>query len=94
MDVDGVRTGNPLRDNNYVDDGYRFHDVFHLAHMAHLGWSPVHRALMGRRRLSDPRTAQIQDGGGPSTPRREWSRCCSATPGSGTSSGTTPGWTP
>ena len=62
MDVDGVRTGNPLRDNNYVDDGYRFHDVFHLAHMAHLGWSPVHRALMGRRRLSDPRTAQVQDG--------------------------------
>ena len=32
MDVDGVRTGDPLRDNNRVDDGYRFHDVFHLAH--------------------------------------------------------------
>ena len=62
MDVEGVRTGNPLTDNNRVNDGYRFHDVFHLAHIAYLGWSPVHRALMGLRRKSDPRTAAVEDG--------------------------------
>ena len=62
MDVDKVRTGDPLTDNNYREDGYRFHDVFHLANIAHLGWSPVHRALMRRRRRSDPRTAIVEDG--------------------------------
>ncbi len=31
--------GDPLNDNSQLDDGYRYHDVFHLAHVTVLGWS-------------------------------------------------------
>jgi NTP pyrophosphatase (non-canonical NTP hydrolase) len=61
--VDGRQIGNELKDNSYVDDGYRFHDVFHLAHVAHLGWSPVVRGLMGRKRKSNPEVDEVEDGG-------------------------------
>ena len=42
----GADRGNPLTDNAYDDDGYRFHDVMHLAFAALLGWSPVLRKLL------------------------------------------------
>lgn len=42
--------GDTLDDNLAVDDGYRYHDVIHLAHAAVLGWSPVLRALLGAKR--------------------------------------------
>ena len=42
-----VRSG-----NNRRDDGYRFHDVVHLAYAAILGWSPVTRALLDCKRRS------------------------------------------
>ncbi len=42
--------GATLDDNLTVDDGYRYHDVVHLAHAAVLGWSPVLRALLGAKR--------------------------------------------
>ncbi len=42
----GTPTGDPLRDNSYEDDGYRFHDAIHLAFAAYLGWSPVLRKLL------------------------------------------------
>ena len=45
--IDGKRAGNQLTDNNYVDDGYRYHDVFHLALAAVLGWSPTLRYIAG-----------------------------------------------
>ncbi len=45
---DGKPCGNVLGDNAYDDDGYRYHDAFHLAYLAVLGWSPVQRALLGR----------------------------------------------
>lgn len=61
MMVNGVRTGDPLQDNNHEEDHYRFHDVFHLAHMAYLGWSPVHRALMGKGRQSHPMVLEVED---------------------------------
>ena len=61
MTINGAQVGDPLADNNRVDDGYRFHDVFHLAHAAFLGWSPVLRALMRRKRQSDPRTHWRED---------------------------------
>src|SRR2546428_8375656 len=32
--VDGEEVGARIQDNAYDDDGYRFHDVFHLAHLA------------------------------------------------------------
>ncbi|MEU9779293.1 pyrophosphatase, partial [Streptomyces sp. NPDC047968] len=40
-----------------------FHDAFHLAHAAVLGWSPVTRYLLGRKRKSNPATDEAEDGG-------------------------------
>lgn len=60
---DGRWMGDPLTDNSHVDDGYRFHDVFHLAYAAVLGWSPVTRKLMGRKRKSNPDVDEAEDGG-------------------------------
>jgi hypothetical protein len=54
--------GDPLDDNARHPDDYRYHDVFHLSYAAHLGWSPVLRALMKRKRKSDPDTDRIEDG--------------------------------
>lgn len=62
MYMDGELLGDPLTDNAYDDDGYRFHDVMHLANIAKLGWSPVMRKLMGRKRRSDPMIDEIEDG--------------------------------
>jgi NTP pyrophosphatase (non-canonical NTP hydrolase) len=60
---DGQQIGNYLTDMNYSDDGYRFHDVFHLTYAAMLGWSPITRAFFGVRRESVPRVREIEDGG-------------------------------
>lgn len=62
MYFEGRRLGDPLTDNSYGDDGYRFHDVMHLANIAHLGWSPVVRGLMGRKRKSQPKVDEVEDG--------------------------------
>ena len=59
---DKIPLGGPLTDNAYDDDGYRFHDVMHLANMAVLGWSPVIRALLKRKRKSQPKTDEVEDG--------------------------------
>tara|TARA_R110002110_G_scaffold415733_1_gene654570 strand:+ start:3621 stop:4325 length:705 start_codon:yes stop_codon:yes gene_type:complete len=61
--IDGVKFGNGLTDNYPEDDGYRFHDVFHFAYVAVLGWSPVIRALMKRKRKSVSEYDEVQDGG-------------------------------
>jgi NTP pyrophosphatase (non-canonical NTP hydrolase) len=61
--VDGKQIGNALDDNSAEDDGYRFHDVFHLAYAAVLGWSPVTRSLLEIKRRSNPDKDRIQDGG-------------------------------
>jgi NTP pyrophosphatase (non-canonical NTP hydrolase) len=63
LDSNGEQVGDPLTDNVEGDDGYRFHDVFHLALVAVLGWSPIMRKLMGRKRKSDPVLDETQDGG-------------------------------
>lgn len=57
----GAQLGNELKDNA-APDGYRFHDVVHLAHIAHLGWSPVMRALMKRKRKNDDIVDEHEDG--------------------------------
>jgi NTP pyrophosphatase (non-canonical NTP hydrolase) len=54
--------GDSLSDNAYVDDGYRFHDVMHLANMAVLGWSPVMRNLLKLKRKSQPTIDEVEDG--------------------------------
>lgn len=61
--MNGKQVGNDLTDNADDPDGYRFHDVFHLAYVAVLGWSPVVRKLLGRKRRSIPSTDEVQDGG-------------------------------
>ncbi|MFT5032555.1 MAG: NTP pyrophosphatase (non-canonical NTP hydrolase) [Bacteroidia bacterium] len=63
MHVNGEKIGDDLTDNADDPDGYRFHDVFHLAYVAVLGWSPVIRKLMKRKRKSDPNLDEVQDGG-------------------------------
>jgi NTP pyrophosphatase (non-canonical NTP hydrolase) len=59
---DGRPLGDELTDNSIEEDGYRFHDVMHLTFLAKLGWSPVMRKLMGRKRKSDPKVDEVQDG--------------------------------
>lgn len=54
--------GDKLKDNSYFEDGYRFHDVMHLAHWAVLGWSPVIRRMLGKKRKSKPDVDEIEDG--------------------------------
>ena len=61
--MSGVIVGDTLTDNAHKDDGYRFHDVFHLAYAAALGWSPVVRSLLRRKRKSLPRVDEVEDGG-------------------------------
>lgn len=62
MYLNGRQLGDELTDNAHDDDGYRFHDVLHLANVAKLGWSPVMRSLLGRKRKSNPRTDEVEDG--------------------------------
>jgi NTP pyrophosphatase (non-canonical NTP hydrolase) len=70
MLVNGLRIGDPLKDNSDqgegeaggIVDGYRFHDCVHLAFVAVLGWSPVVRGLMKRKRKSRKKIDDAQDG--------------------------------
>lgn len=62
MYLEGRRLGDDLTDNARKEDGYRFHDVMHLALVAKLGWSPVLRGMMKRKRKSDPKTDEVEDG--------------------------------
>jgi hypothetical protein len=55
--------GNRLTDNSREDDGYRFHDIFHLAYATHLRWSPVVRKLLRRKRRSVSQIDEVEDGG-------------------------------
>lgn len=43
-------------------DGFRFHDVFHLAHVAVLHWSPTFRSITCRKRKSVPEVDDTEDG--------------------------------
>jgi NTP pyrophosphatase (non-canonical NTP hydrolase) len=60
---DGHPVGDPLTDASHIEDSYRFHDIFHLAYVAVLGWSPVMRALLGCKRRSRPDIDEAEDGG-------------------------------
>ncbi|GJM05594.1 MAG: pyrophosphatase [marine bacterium B5-7] len=63
MSLNGVFIGDPLTDNIKDTDGYRFHDVFHLAFAAVLHWSPVFRALIKHKRKSIADIDEQQDSG-------------------------------
>lgn len=62
ISLNGEQIGNPLTDNAYEDDGYRYHDAFHLAFAAILGWSPVLRMLNKCKRKSAPLIDEVEDG--------------------------------
>jgi NTP pyrophosphatase (non-canonical NTP hydrolase) len=57
------KLGDPLTDNSKFPNNYRYHDVFHLGHIAFLGWSPVMRSLMGLKRRSDETILECEDRG-------------------------------
>lgn len=60
--LNGVNLGSRLTDNRLEPDDYRFHDVFHLAYAAILGWSPTLRALLQLKRKSRPEIDENEDG--------------------------------
>lgn len=62
ISVNGVNVGDRLTDNSHTEDDYRFHDVFHLAYAACLGWSPVLRSLLKRKRKSSDKLDENEDG--------------------------------
>lgn len=57
-----VQIGDRVTDNSDERDDFAFHDVFHLANATILEWSPVFRDLMGRKRKSQPKVDEVQDG--------------------------------
>lgn len=57
------KIGDRLTDASHVDDGYRFHDIFHLSYAALIGWSPVTRAMLKLKRRSNPTVDENEDGG-------------------------------
>jgi len=58
----GIFVGDRLTDNIMKPDDYRFHDAFHYAYAAILGWSPVTRALFRLKRKSETQIDEGQDG--------------------------------
>jgi uncharacterized protein YdbL (DUF1318 family) len=65
LSYNGNSFGDPLTDNAEKEDGYRFHDIFHLAFVSHLGWSPVLRGRLffNCKRKSNPLVDEVEDGG-------------------------------
>jgi hypothetical protein len=60
-----INIGDRLTDNSPASDDYRFHDVFHYAYAAVLGWSPVVRALFRVKRKSRPQIDEAEDSARP-----------------------------
>ncbi len=60
---DGIQCGDSLTDNAHYEDGYRFHDVFHLAYVAVLCWSPVSRKILNCKRRQNSTIDEVEDGG-------------------------------
>ena len=62
MMINDILVGDAVTDNSWEPDGYRFHDVLHLAHAGILGWSPVLRRMLNRKRKYDRRIDEVEDG--------------------------------
>lgn len=60
--IESEEFGDPIDDNARHEDNYRFHDIFHIAHAAVLGWSPVFRSLIRRKRGFDKELDRVEDG--------------------------------
>ncbi len=61
--VNDKNYGDPLRDNFYSDDYYRFHDIFHFSYVVVLGWSPIVRRFLECKRKDDDKIDEVEDGG-------------------------------
>jgi len=61
--INGLNIGDRITDNIEEPDEYRYHDVFHFAHAAMLGWSPVTRSLLRCKRKSKRLVDENEDGG-------------------------------
>jgi len=63
--VNEKKFGHDLRDNSYDPDFYRFHDIFHFSYAVVLGWSPVVRGFLGKKRKNDEnkKRDEVEDGG-------------------------------
>ncbi len=61
--VGGVKFGSDLTDNAYSEDGYRYHDLFHVSNAAFLNWSPVLGDVLNCKRKSNPLVDEVEDGG-------------------------------
>ena len=59
---DRLQVGDKITDNAYIEDFYRYHDIFHYSFATLLNWSPCARALMKRKRKSDILVDEIEDG--------------------------------
>jgi hypothetical protein len=59
---DTIPVGDVVNDNSFEEDFYRYHDVFHYAFAAMLGWSPCSRSMMKRKRKSNPTVDEVEDG--------------------------------
>lgn len=62
LTIENEQYGALIDDNAHYTDHYRFHDIFHIAHAAVLGWSPVLRALLGAKRRQDEKIDRVEDG--------------------------------
>lgn len=56
------QVGDIINDNAYKNDFYRYHDVFHYTFATLLGWSPCTRAMMKRKRKSNEKLDEVEDG--------------------------------
>ncbi len=63
MKLNNVFIGDALNNNHRDDDGYKYHDVFHLAFATVLHWSPTFRALIKHKRKSNPQIDETEDSG-------------------------------
>jgi len=62
VSINEMQVGDFIDDNSKENDSYRFHDVFHYTFATILGWSPCARAMMKRKRKSNPNVDEIEDG--------------------------------
>jgi NTP pyrophosphatase (non-canonical NTP hydrolase) len=63
LSMNDVFVGDALTDSISDPDGYRFHDVFHIANATILHWSPTLRSLLKRKRKSRPEIDASEDSG-------------------------------
>ncbi len=61
-DLEWLQMGDRIDDNSHIVDGYRYHDILHIAYVAYLGWSPVIRRMFKRKRKSKPEIDRVEDG--------------------------------